>query len=73
MIIFFPKRINTLLPERKNYHKNRGDEKMLTYYMNDSMRAYEKWAENEIINSKPKHMKPHGIKRPDTRKVVASP
>jgi hypothetical protein len=48
-------------------------EGMLTEsYMNDSMRQYERWAENEIIKYKPKHAKPHGIKRPDTRKIVAA-
>jgi penicillin-binding protein-related factor A (putative recombinase) len=47
-------------------------ERMLTEsYINDSMRQYERWAENEIIKYKPKHVKPHGIKRPDTRKIVA--
>ncbi len=45
---------------------------MLTSYINDSMRQYERWAENEIVTTKPKHSKPHGIKRPDARKIVAA-
>ena len=41
-------------------------------YINDSMRQYEKWAENEIMKNKPKHPKAHGIKQPETMKLVAA-
>jgi hypothetical protein len=41
-------------------------------YINDSMRQYERWAEEEIIKYKPKHPKPHGIKRPESIKIVAA-
>ena len=40
-------------------------------YINDAMRQYEKWAENEIIKNKPKHQKPYGIKQPEPMKIVA--
>ena len=45
---------------------------MLTSYINDSMRACERWAEVEIIKCKPKHSKPYGIKQPETMKIVAA-
>ena len=45
---------------------------MLTSYINDSMRAYERWAEVEIIKCKSKHSKPYGIKQPETMKIVAA-
>jgi hypothetical protein len=40
-------------------------------YINDSMRQYERWAEEEIIKHEPKHPKPYGVKQPDARIIVA--
>jgi hypothetical protein len=36
----------------------------------DSMTQYEKMTE-VIYNNKPKYSKPHGIKRPDTKNIIA--
>jgi len=37
----------------------------------DSMYQYER-ATEVIYNNKPKYSKPHGIKRPDTKNIVAA-
>ena len=45
---------------------------MLTSYLNDSLREYERRVREEILPYKPKHSKPYGINRPDTRNILAT-
>ena len=44
---------------------------MITSYLTDPMRGYERMTEEEILKYKPKYSRAHGVKRPDTRKILA--